>query len=529
MRHHSRGPSGVAESRTVRIVMLVGLVMAMLVLVAAPSDARPAPHVAMVQDLSTATPDGTADCGSSEDTIEREATIAASPVDRHRVVAAWQLLPAHTVVDAASRAAGPIPLDDRIVVASSDDGGATWHRADVPNVSCSSGAPRGTFASDPAITFSADGSTVYLTVTTNAMPLPDGTVISSGNSTVVVVSTSSDGGRSWSAVPALVGPGDRSSITSDPVDPNNAYVAFGTPYEGPGTSIAVARTTDAGTSWSAPNIAYASASDQADAPAITAYRSPKSAATELFVAFGGGMDTKTCCWWVLGVHSDDGGSTWTGASGTCPPSVDPTCSGTIAEWAPAMPHDPDTGTGMSGLPAVSAAVDHGGRLWVSWVDADPASSTADMWGSDSCALGLTTCGERRSEVRIATSGDDGASWTAPLAINPVASRSSQAFQPHLAVNDAGVVAVAYYDFRRDRAGDAVLTTNAWLTRTLDGGRTWDETDLLGRFDLRSAFADFSDYLCVAAAGDDFEVAVVAALPATTRDGPVDTYRVLVSG
>jgi hypothetical protein len=85
------------------------------------------------------------------------------------------------------------------------------------------------------------------------------------------------------------------------------------------------------------------------------------------------------------------------------------------------------------------------------------------------------------------------------------------------------VGVVYYDFRSDDPGDAELTGDVWFARSTDGGTSWSETHLIGPFDLREDLADFSDYLDLAAAGRDFNAAVVATGPLDT-DGPVDVFR-----
>jgi hypothetical protein len=54
------------------------------------------------------------------------------------------------------------------------------------------------------------------------------------------------------------------------------------------------------------------------------------------------------------------------------------------------------------------------------------------------------------------------------------------------VNDQGVVAVSYYDFRNDVSGDGQLTTDHWVVRSPDGGATWNEDHLGGPFDLHQA-------------------------------------------
>ena len=56
------------------------------------------------------------------------------------------------------------------------------------------------------------------------------------------------------------------------------------------------------------------------------------------------------------------------------------------------------------------------------------------------------------------------------------------------VDSSGRVAVSYYDFRNDRPGDAVLSTDFWVTHSHDGGMSFpDESRLTTTsFDMRTA-------------------------------------------
>jgi hypothetical protein len=451
-------------------------------------------------------------CGNNADySVERESTIAVNPVNKRNMAIAWQLLPST-----------PDPvLDTTIIVASTIDGGVSWRRSAVPNLSCSSGAPAGTFTSDPALAFAADGSTLYLTATTNALPLPNGTMGTSGGTTVVVASTSGDGGSTWSRTPSLVGPGDRASVAADPVNPATAYISFGTPFEGPATSIAVSTTQDRGATWSSGTTAYQSSSDQADAPAITAIGTGP-AGTKLLVVFSGGLDAKVCCSWILAVRSDDGGRHWSGASPGCQQTVADSCPGVVAEFQPFKPSDED-GTQMNAIPGPSLAAGPDGRAYATWADGNPAAHETDLAGSTGCSLDTASCGTPRSVILVSSSADAGATWSTPHAVNPSTSQASQAFLPTVAVASDCTVGVVYYDFRGDETGDAALTTDLWFARSTDRGDTWTESHLSGPFDLRSVLPDFSDYIDLTTAGKDFNAAIVAARPLAT-DGSVDVFR-----
>jgi hypothetical protein len=68
----------------------------------------------------------------------------------------------------------------------------------------------------------------------------------------------------------------------------------------------------------------------------------------------------------------------------------------------------------------------------------------------------------------------------------VARVPAQTFEPAVAVAGDGTVGVTWYDFRRDKRGDAPLTTDVWFAYSRNGGRRWHRRHLAGPFDLRSS-------------------------------------------
>lgn len=69
-----------------------------------------------------------------------------------------------------------------------------------------------------------------------------------------------------------------------------------------------------------------------------------------------------------------------------------------------------------------------------------------------------------------------------------ANPATQAFVPSIDVDDAGNLAVAYYDFSADTTASPTLDTQYWTTRSTDEGRTWSPRQEItnGPFDMRSA-------------------------------------------
>jgi len=86
---------------------------------------------------------------------------------------------------------------------------------------------------------------------------------------------------------------------------------------------------------------------------------------------------------------------------------------------------------------------------------------------------------------LSQSDDGGRTWSAPDKVNqtPGGTFTDQAFEPAVHVDANGVVAVTYYDFRNDVAGDGNLTTDHWIVHSHDGGQSWTEDHLGGPFDM----------------------------------------------
>jgi hypothetical protein len=91
-------------------------------------------------------------------------------------------------------------------------------------------------------------------------------------------------------------------------------------------------------------------------------------------------------------------------------------------------------------------------------------------------------------IMLSHSDDGGLTWSTPTKVNqtPSGTFTDQAFEPAVHVNSEGVVAVSYYDFREDVAGDGRLTTDHWIVHSHDGGATWSESRLGGPFDMHQA-------------------------------------------
>ncbi len=186
-----------------------------------------------------------ASCGeSSHGTLYRQAEVephaAVNPTNPANVVAVWQQ---DRWSDGGARG---------LMSGSSFDGGLTWERAVLPVSACAGGgvgigAAYGR-ASDPWVTFSPRGVAFAISLSfTGGSFQPDST-------SAVLVVRSSDGGRSWGEPAVLIADGndafnDKETITADPNDGDYVYATWDRldgDVHGP---TWFARTTDGGESW----------------------------------------------------------------------------------------------------------------------------------------------------------------------------------------------------------------------------------------------------------------------------------------
>jgi hypothetical protein len=157
---------------------------------------------------------------------------------------------------------------------------------------------------------------------------------------------------------------------------------------------------------------------------------------------------------------------------------------------------------------------HRGRLYMTWQDHDDNPHGDDL-------------------IRLSYSDDGGLTWSNPVTVNDTPSNTftDQAFEPAVHVNDDGVVAVSYYDFRNDTSGDGQLTTDHWIAHSHDGGATWTTDHLAGPFDMHQApYARgyfVGDYQGLDSQGSAFRALFTLATPGTPETfpnpNPTDEY------
>lgn len=150
---------------------------------------------------------------------EVEPWVVTDPIHPNHLIAAWQQ---DRWSDGGSHS---------LMSGASTDGGASWSNALVPGIdACSGGTGDFAFdrASDPWVTFSADGSIAYFMSLAFFNDPPTG----GSGANAMLVSRSTDGGVSWGAPTALIYDNDlnafndKNSMTADPHINNNAYAVW---------------------------------------------------------------------------------------------------------------------------------------------------------------------------------------------------------------------------------------------------------------------------------------------------------------
>jgi hypothetical protein len=408
---------------------------------------------------------------------EVEPWLAIDRRDVRRVLGAWQQ---DRWSNGSARA---------LVSASSSDGGATWQMHLHPMSRCGGAAPgsSGDFerVTDPWVDFSPDGTAYVMGLATTGPSLVD------GSQSAMLVSRSSDGGRSWGTPVALIHDhglhhNDKNTLTADPIDAAFVYAVWNRNARDGNGQTMFARSSDGGRSWEA---ARAIVEPRAFAPA-GATRST-TIGNRIVVLEGGArrgalvnvytqtdVVAGTTSRRIVAVRSFDKGLTWSTPS-------------PVGNLRSVGTRDPATGVRVRDgniLPTVAAGPD--GSVWVAWQDARFSAGARDA-------------------IVLARSLDGGATWSAPLAVNRV--DSAPAFTPVLHVRADGRIGVLHYDLRSDTPDAATLLVDAWLV-TSDDGVQWSETHVTGPFDMTEApnagGLFLGDYQGLASSGSHF-VALVA--------------------
>lgn len=387
-----------------------------------------------------------AKCGNGDigdvvyDNADGGARVSSSPADRDDLVGVW-------TQDVSDFGGG------RGVMASwSDDGGVTWHGSKVPFTKCNTPATEWTRTIAPWASIGADGR-VYVASAVDA----EG---AQSSDSAAGVTTSNDGGRTWSA-PKFLGLTTssgasfawtwRASVAASPTVAGRAYLVFDRlrfSFTSMSMRTFISTTADGGAHWGTPREVTAVGDVPSGGHAVLV--DPSSGAVYLvWEQVSKGYPRARL------VVSNDGANTWSTPR-------------TINTLQTVEVKHPVTGeTVVPGLPPEVAIDPNTGALYAVWPDA-------------------RNTGGRRDEVLFSRSTNGGQSWSRVVRVSSLVKRP--AFLPTIAVSGDGTVGVLYYDIRFMKAGDgANLRTDVWLRTSADGGRTWSaDKHAGGPFNLRAA-------------------------------------------
>jgi hypothetical protein len=336
-----------------------------------------------------------------------------------------------------------------LVVAHSWNAGRTWRQTPVPFDRCS---PRGAAfdrASDPTISVGPDGSAYFAGLMYTEVRRGSNHASELENS-AVAVSTSNDGGKTWTR-PTLIGAdyarasvNDKEWITADPTRSGVAYLVWDR-YDTADTAgvIRFSSTVNGGRTWSTPRITLRQQRQATDFNQILV----DSSSDALYDIYEDEPTTEHAPGSTLDVRSShDHGLTWSHAD-------------RIANLQLPALHIPGTRAFARGGDGMAAAIDpHTGVLYAVW--------------------------ERKSagipRVAFARSVDGGIHWTVRRQISTV--KHAPAFLPTIAVNSSGAVGVTYYGLSPARPG----ATNYFFTFSRNGGTTFHTARRIDSFNVLHA-------------------------------------------
>jgi len=332
----------------------------------------------------------------------------------------------------------------------STNGGKTWTLASSqPAFTICEGATPGSAsffnrASDPWVSYSPDGKTVYqASLAFNA----NGPAF--GGASSIQVSTSTNGGTTWNTPVAVQSDqsttvlNDKESVTADPVRPSDAYVVWDrlvspsthanpsafnvTPaFRGPAW---FSMTADRGKTWSPSRVIYDPGQNNQTIDnqiVVEPAGGAKGTLVDGFVQLlnKGGKGNPSTVFNVAVIRSTDGGATW-----SAPVIVSPL---TVAGVSIAG-HGVRTGDIIPAFTADPA----NGKLYAVWQDGS--------FGSGG-----------QPKIAFSMSSDGGLHWSTPIRVDQ-SPGEVPAFTPQVHVSSDGTIGVSYYDLQNATAAQPGLT------------------------------------------------------------------------
>jgi hypothetical protein len=354
---------------------------------------------------------------------ETDTMIAVDPRQSRRLVATWDQDEHRSNVLATSR-----------------NGGRSWRLSILPGISkCTGGASDEVV--DPWVSIGRKGAAYF-----TSLPL---------SVSGFLVNRSRDAGASFSA-PAMADPAagltdDLPSVVADPRRSRRAYFTWSrlvfSGGEMVGGDARFSGSNDGARTFSAPVVIHTSPAGKL----VLESRLARLPAGRLLDVFGeASAKPLTAPQEAFATRSADGGRTWS----------DPVRITTVPQ-DPIL--DPDTGRPQYGFCCLfGTATGRRTRAYIAYT---------------------RVAGAHSARVVLVRSTNGGRRWGRARTVARV---PAQAFQAAVAVAGDGTVGVTWYDFRRDKPGDAALTTDVWFAYSQHEGRKWRRRHLAGPFDLRSA-------------------------------------------
>lgn len=382
------------------------------------------------------------------------------------------------------------------------DGGKTWNESNLVLSRCQGSTlsfANDDFytASDPYVTFDRDGNAYVLATSFNS---------TENFEEANVLAKSTDGGASWDRVTAITRDDgyshflDSPTITTDPYRKDTIYALTSDDlcdvgFPELGEQVLFQKSTDAGATWSDPNLIYSYISSDCNPypfhPTLVVVPDKhKSLVTSVLVQ--NAIPGERCL--IDAFRSKDVGNSWKRYK--------------VADDIVFQPVvDPESGAyvgGDSGFNGSDIAVNQkNGYLYQVWLD--PRFNPTGQAGSV-----------------ISMSKDGGKTWSNPKPVNPT-TLDVQTFLASVAVADDGTVGVFFYDFRNYKLGDSSLWTDCWvsffdkdLKEFLGQVRltpdSFDSRQFMHRRVSDPSALFIGDYVKMQAAGNDFVASFVLTNP-----------------